>query len=351
MSLSLSIALIGHGAWGEKIARSLGNVSRARLSAVCDPSAQARQRARATAPGVRVAARLDEVLDADAAIIATPPESHARLAQAALEAGLDVMVEKPMALSLVEARRLERAGQSARRVLMVGHILEYHPAVVELRRLIAAGTLGEVRLVISERLGRSPTRHESAWWSLAPHDISVLRFLTGHTPARVALAGFGGSDVAAARIDCREGSLGLAHLSTVDAQKVRRVVVVGSERVAVFDDLNVERRLTLIDADQIGRARLADVVGLARGYVPGAHGAADVLDGVAPGRWLVAGAGQAIHVAPRAPLELEAEHFVAGVLDARPVQSNGQSGREVVAVLEAGQRALCEARPVEVALD
>lgn len=351
MTSSLSIALIGHGAWGEKIARTLGKVSRARLSAVCDPCDAARERARVAAPGARVASHLDQVLDADAAIIATPPESHARLAQAALEAGLDVMVEKPMALSLSEARRLEQTAHDAGRVLMVGHILEYHPAVVELRRRIVDGELGEVRVVVSERLGQSRSRHDGAWWSLAPHDISLLRFLTGHTPARVALSGFGGTDVAAARIECHEGSLALAHLSMIDAQKVRRVVVVGSERVAVFDDLEVERRLTLIDVAQIGRGRLDDVVGLARGYTPSAQSPAAVLDGVAPRHWLTHGAGVGIRVEPRAPLELEAEHFVAGVLDARPVQSNAQSGREVVAVLEAGQRALERGGLAEVALD
>ena len=353
---SVSIALIGHGVWGEKIARTLGRVPRASLHTVCDVSEPARQRAKAASPKVRVAACLDEVIEGDqarAVIIATPPASHAELALRAIEAGLDVMVEKPMALCLDQARRLEGAAREAGRVLMVGHILEYHPAVVELRRRIADGEMGEVQVVISERLSSSLSRHEDAWWSLGPHDVSVLRFLTGETPTRVAVSSLaaGPVNVAAARIECGQGSLGLAHFSLVDAQKVRRIVVVGSERVAIFDDLREEQRLSVVDVDDVGTARLADVVGLAREYSPARQSARDVLDGVAPNRWLPLGAGSGIRVEPRAALELEAEHFVSGVLDGRPVQSDATSGREVVAVLVAGQRSLEQGGFAEVALD
>lgn len=344
----VGIALVGHGAWGEKIASTLGRVRRARLDAVCDVSEAARERAACRAPGTRVAASLDEVLGegaARAAIIATPPSTHVELALTALEAGLDVLVEKPMALSLEEARALERAAEEAGRVLMVGHILEYHPAVVELRRRVAAGELGRLRLVISERLGSSQRRHENAWWSLAPHDVSVLRAITGLMPERVTLAGFTSDepsrpDVVVAKLEVGSGCLGLGHFSLVDAEKTRRIVVIGSEGVAVFDDLQAERRLRLFEPAELGVGRLDDVVGLAERFEPERRSAADVLDGVAPSRWLPLGTGAVIPLEPRAPLELEAEHFVAGVLDGAKVRSDAASGREVVAVLDAGQRSL-----------
>lgn len=352
----VSIALIGHGVWGEKIARTLGRVARASLHTVCDVSQLARRRARGAVPGVHTVARFEEVIERDqarAVIIATPPASHAELALRALEAGLDVMVEKPMALCLEQARRLEGAARDAGRVLMVGHILEYHPAVVELRRRIAEGEIGEVKAVISERLSDSRSRHENAWWSLGPHDVSVLRFLTGANPTRVAVSNFtaDAADVAAARIECGDGSLGLAHFSLTHAQKVRRIVVVGSECVAIFDDLRAEQRLRFVDARDVGRSRLVDVVGLARDYLPANQSPRDVLDGVAPSRWLPDGSGVGLTVAPRAALELETEHFVAGVLDGRPVQSDAASGRAVVAALVAGQRSMDLGGLAEVLLD
>jgi len=342
----VDIALVGHGAWGEKIATTLGRLPHARLAAVCDPSEQARARARASVPGARVTASLDELLGAGApraAIIATPPATHAALAQQALAAGLDVMVEKPMALRLDEARELEQVARELGRVLMVGHILEYHPAVLELRRRIAEGELGELELVVSERLGASPRRHENAWWSLGPHDVSVLRLLTGRSATRVRVAGWasdasGRPDVIAARLEVGEGALGLAHLSLVETRKVRRIVVVGSEAVAVFDDQRTGRQLVIFERAEV--TGLSRVLGLARAFDPARQSRSDVLDGVAPDLWLPLVGGREIRVEARPALEVEAEHFLAGVLGHDRVRSDAASGREVVAVLEAGQRSL-----------
>ena len=233
----LRLAVVGLGHWGEKLARAFGSVGRAEVSAVCDVALAARTRAAEVVPRADVAGSMSELLargGVSAAIIATPPATHAELGLSALEAGLDVFLEKPMSLTLDDACALERAAARAGRRLMVGHILEYHPAIVALSGMIRRGELGAIRLIVSERLGPSVSRHESVWWSLGPHDVSVMRFLTGVEPTRVSVAGT--DDVVAARIDAPNGMVALAHLSFDCPEKVRRTVVVGSEGVAVFDD-------------------------------------------------------------------------------------------------------------------
>lgn len=359
-SASVGVALIGVGNWGEKIAQSLSRVERVQLAEICDVSAAARARAAVLAPGARVVCDLDDVLgrqEARAVIIATPPATHAGLALRALESGRDVLVEKPMALSLEEARTLERAARETGSLLMVGHILEYHPAIVELRRRIALGQLGELRLIVSERLGSSPRRHENAWWSLAPHDLSVVRLLASAAPTEVRVAGWNnagdaGADVVAARVSVGAKPCAVLHLSLVDREKVRQLVVVGSEGVAVFDDLSPERMLRFYSAAELGRGRIDELVGKASEFDPARQSRFDVLDGVRPGRFLPTGPGLVVPLDRRPPLELEAEHFVRSVLDGTPVQSDAASGRAVVAVLEAGQSSLgAESEPREVATE
>jgi len=278
-------------------------------------------------------------------VIATPPASHAELALSALRAGHDVLVEKPMALSLADALLLEDAAAAAGRVLMVGHILEYHPAVVELRRRISAGDLGDVRLVISERTGPSVRRHEDAWWSLGPHDLSVMRLLSSREPKAVSVRGWSSdhptrADVVVARVDADGGVLGIAHLSTVAPKKVRRITVIGSEGVALFDDLARGRELCFFDRRTLGSTRTDDVVGMAQELLPADRDPTDVLDGIASDRWLPAAGGRALALAAGEPLMIEAQHFISGVLGQGAIQSDAASGRQVVAALEAGAASL-----------
>ncbi|MFO0569296.1 MAG: Gfo/Idh/MocA family oxidoreductase [Polyangiaceae bacterium] len=341
------VALVGAGAWGTRIQHTLLGLESVELCVVCDPSAAARDSAVALAPRVRVVSELSEVLargDLDAVFIATPPSTHAALALECLDAGLDVFVEKPMALGLREACALEAMAERRQRLLMVGHILEYHPAVVALGELVQGGSLGEIQILISERLGPSARRHEDAWWSLGPHDVSVLRKLVGE-PCRASVRGWPsdrapGAEVALGRIDLDGGGAALVHLSLVNRAKVRRIVLVGSSAVAVFDDLCPSEELRIFERSAVGEGRLADIVGNARGLLPRDRPEHDALDGVAPAKWLPVQGQRVIPVAMRAPLELEAEHFISGVLHRTPVRSDGASGRAVVATLEAGARSL-----------
>jgi predicted dehydrogenase len=244
-----------------------------------------------------------------------------------------------MSLSLEDARALERLSERTGRSLMVGHILEYHPAIAELRRRIARGELGEVRLIVSERLGPSQSRHENAWWSLAPHDLSVLRHLTGAEPLRVQVRGE--RDVAVGRVEASGGLVALVHASFAAGDKIRRITVVGTRAGAVFED-GARPSLRTFSLDR-GVERALE---LARAFSPPEALGRGSLDGVAPAAWLPGG-GSPIPIEPREPLMCEAEHFVEAVLDRAPIRSDAESGRRVVAALEAGQRSLASGGSIE----
>jgi predicted dehydrogenase len=335
----LGVALIGAGRWGQKLARALCATPGAELRWVCDPARVARERAAAIVPGAALGSDLDAALAdsrVSAVVIATPPRTHAALALRALAAGRDAFVEKPMTLGLADAFELERAARRSGRRVMVGHILEFHPAVAALRSAIAAGELGEVRLIVSERLGASPRRSESAWWSLAPHDVSLTRYLL-QREIRGVVAGPVGASVVA-RLDVDAGPSALVHLSDRVREKTQRVAVLGTGRIALFDDVApAAERLVFHDVPRERRAELAELAARARELSPrAARRADDPLDGFAPTRWVPPGPGTPRAVADREPLALEVAHFVAALRGTEPLRSDVESGRKVVAVLEAG---------------
>ncbi|MHC5115269.1 MAG: Gfo/Idh/MocA family protein [Planctomycetota bacterium] len=189
--MSARIAVIGCGHWGKNLVRTVNALGA--LAAVADPSAEARERAATLAPHVDQYDALAPVLaddSIDAVMIASPAEQHYEMASEALAAGKDVFVEKPMTIDVHEARDLVAQASAADRILMVGHLLEYHPAIVKLRELIAEGTLGKVQYVISNRLNLGKIRtEENALWSFAPHDIAVILRLVGAMPFEVVATG------------------------------------------------------------------------------------------------------------------------------------------------------------------
>ena len=170
------IALVGCGYWGKNLCRNFNAIGV--LSQVVDATEAGQANARAIAPGVAVSSSFDEVLEdpsIKALALATPAETHADLAVRAMEAGKDVFVEKPMALTLEDAEKMKAVADGNDRVLMVGHLLEYHPAVLKLRQLIDSGELGKINYVYSNRLNFGKVRtEENALWSFAPHDISMI---------------------------------------------------------------------------------------------------------------------------------------------------------------------------------
>ncbi|MFW6051102.1 MAG: Gfo/Idh/MocA family protein [Myxococcota bacterium] len=336
----LGVAVIGAGAWGKNHVRNFARMPGARLRHVCDADAEARRAVAAAHPGVAVAPEARAAFDdpsVAAVVIATDAPSHADLARAALDAGKDVLVEKPLALSSADAEALCELADANGRILMVGHLLLYHPAVDLLRRLVAEGELGDILYLTCQRLNLGVVRRdENAWWSLAPHDVSVANFLLGAEPEEVNATGAaflqverGVEDVVFATMHYPDRRLAHVHVSWLDPHKTRRITVVGSRKMAVFDDTSADQKLVVFDkgvepppatlsyAEGI-RVRTGDI------RIP------------------------ALRMAE--PLRREGEAFLESVRTREPPRADGRSGLAVVRTLEAGSRSMAAAgRGVEVA--
>jgi UDP-2-acetamido-3-amino-2,3-dideoxy-glucuronate N-acetyltransferase len=268
----------------------------------------------------------------DAVVVATPSSSHAELALGALDAGKHVFVEKPMATAFSDAFAVHARVRAKGRKLMVGHVLEYHPSIVRLEQLIRSGALGVPRFVCSERFGLAPSSDADVWWELAPHDFSLLRFLTGQEPEIV-----GARRVAADAIDAfvtlSDGSTARIAVGRAEQRrKSRLTMVVGTESVAVFDGLAGGGNLELM----CPRAGLeAWTKALANG--PGALDLRRELALANLSSVCCLKADTSIE-----PLAIEARHFVAAILDSAELRTDADNGLRVVAALDAGERSMLQ---------
>jgi predicted dehydrogenase len=242
------IALFGCGGWGRNLLRVLVADARARVVAVCDPRPLAQADAARLAPGAAIVGSLGEAIElgAEAAVIATPSPLHGALALEALDAGLDVFVEKPLATTIGEAERCTEKAAAAGRVGMVGHLLHYHPAVVRLLELAARGALGRLVRVDCERLSVTGREQATALWALGPHDLSVLVALDSSPPASIECAASPGGDRAVLEVGLESGATATIALSRSHATKERRIRVVGTSAVALFDDERAPDRVRIL---------------------------------------------------------------------------------------------------------
>jgi predicted dehydrogenase len=313
-----SIAVIGCGHWGRNLVRNFSELGALLLS--CDASPEGRAAAIKLAPQSTVVGDLAEVLEAEGVVgvvIATPAESHYQVARAALMAGKDVFVEKPLALTYEQGVRLVRLAEERRRILMVGHVLEYHPAIVRLLELVRAGTLGKVHYISSNRLNLGNVRREeNILWSFAPHDIAIILRLMGTTPIQI--SAHGGSyvqpniaDVTMTHMLFEDGVRAHIYVSWLHPFKEQRLVVIGSKKMASFDD--VTKQLVLYDQR------------------------VEVFDGQPAS---IKGAGETVEFAAEEPLRLECRAFLEAIKTRRAPLTDGYSGLRVLQVLEAAQRSL-----------
>jgi predicted dehydrogenase len=238
------IALVGCGYWGKNLCRNFYGLGA--LAAVVDSTENGHATARSIAPDARIASSFEDVLSDEkiqGVALATPAETHAELALKAMRAGKDVFVEKPMALSLDDAEDMKREAKVTEQILMVGHLLEYHPAVLKLREMIEFGHLGKINYIYSNRLNFGKVRtEENALWSFAPHDVAVILRLIGLSPVEVSSCGGsyltrGIADTTMSNLRFSDESRAHIFVSWLHPFKEQRLVVVGDKKMAIFNDV------------------------------------------------------------------------------------------------------------------
>lgn len=323
------VAVIGNGYWGKNLVRVFHELGC--LVLVCDTRESSRRDVEAQYK-VKTTGDFSSVIadaEVDAVVIAVPAVQHYALAKQALEAGKDVYVEKPLALRSTEGAELTELATREGRILMVGHILEYHPAILELRRLIREGELGRIQYIYSSRLNLGRLRtEENILWSFAPHDISVICSLLDETPEYV--ASHGGSYVNKGIFDttmttCQFHSGLQAHVfvSWLHPFKEQKLAVIGDKRMAVFDDVEPERKLVLYShrIDWLDRMPVA------------------FKDG-----------GEALPLPRSEPLKNECRHFIDCIIERVTPRTDGRNGTQVLEILEACERSLrTNGAPVKLA--
>jgi predicted dehydrogenase len=325
----IRIGVAGLGYWGPNLARNFGALGGCELAWLCDASPQALERLGRQHPQARTTDDLADLLgdaDLDAVVLATPVPTHAELAVRVLDAGKHCFVEKPLAISVADAEEAVAAADRAGKLLMVGHLLEYHPGVAKLKELSESGELGDLHYVYSHRLNLGKLRtDENALWSLGAHDISVLLHLLDEEPAEVAARGESYmhppvEDVVFCFLRFPSGRAAHLHLSWLDPHKERTFTVVGSKRMATFDDMALEGKVTVYDKGFDEPAR---------GYGEYITRSGDIYSPRLPNQ---------------EPLRIECEHFLECIRTGTTPRSDGRSGLRVVRVLEAAQAALDASR-------
>jgi predicted dehydrogenase len=331
---ALRVGVVGCGYWGSKHVRVLSALRSVSEVAVIDPNPRSREAMLAAFPASRAFADLDSALaHVDALVVAVPPRSHAEVALKALRHGKHVLVEKPLATSLAEARLLVSEARRSNAVLMVGHTFEFNPAVRELRKRLDRGELGELYYIQSARLNLGLYRSDvNVVWDLAPHDISIFNYLLRSTPTTVTAWGASHAaeveDLAFVRLDYEErGVTGYVHISWLEPKKVRRVTVVGSEKMAVYNDL-LEESLRIFDrgVERINREPPSHERPLSYRYG----------DIISP------------HIPVEEPLTLEDRHFIDCIHSGTVPETDGRDGLSVIAVLEAIDKSMRLGSPVKV---
>src|SRR5882672_625113 len=324
----LNVAVVGVGGWGKNLARNYFQIPDCSLKYICDLSPKRLEDLQRHLPGTAITTRFDDLLqDADlqACVIATTASTHYALAKAALRAGKDVFVEKPFVLEVNEAEELVRIAEQEGRILMVGHLLEYHPAVGRLKEMVSSGELGDIYYVYNQRVNLGTVRNdENALWSFAPHDIAALLYLLGKEPTAVTARGQsylrrGIEDVVFITLNFGDKALAHIHVSWLDPHKIRKITIVGSKKMVVFDDMESTEKLKVYDksADQnADYSTFAEYVTLRFGDITIPHLRIDE------------------------PVRLECQHFLECIRERRPARSDGRDGLRVVKVLAAAQRSL-----------
>ena len=318
--MNRDIVVIGSGYWGKNLVRNFFELEA--LLGICDISPAVRAGFTEKYAGIRIykdQAAVFEDPDVRAVAVATPAATHYAMVKAALNAGKDVFVEKPIALHYAEGQELVGLAQGKGRILMVGHILEFHPAIEKIKAMIEAGDLGKIRYIYSHRLNLGKIRtEENILWSFAPHDISIILLLLGEMPSEVVARGGtyltpGIPDATVTLLSFRSGTKAHIFVSWLHPYKEQKLVVVGEKKMVMFDDVSPTNKLLSYD-----------------------H-AIEWKDGQP-----IPHPEQAVPVAfeKREPLRTECLHFIECLESRRSPKTSGAKGLDVLKVLEACEESL-----------
>lgn len=318
----LRFGVIGWGYWGPKIARNLESLPHAIVSMVADSDVHRLASLKGNQAWIQATMRAEDIFDSDVdgVVIATPVRTHYRLAKEALLHGKHVLVEKPLTANVAEAEELAELAQKQQRILMVGHTFEYSPAVNELRKLVQSGDLGKIYCVEAERLNLGLFRNDiNVIWDLAPHDISILLYVLGKKPERIKVQAHAHlqphiHDIAHLDLSYADRMAAHIHISWLHPCKIRRVTVIGDEKMAVYDDTTPAEMIKVYNK---GADIHADPV------ISYRHGAIAIP-----------------HIDWIEPLRLECEDFAHAIRTGEQPRAHAGVGVEVVRLLAAAQEAL-----------
>jgi len=330
----IKFGLVGVGYWGPNLARNLSQVEGGSLEWVVDSDERALAKICKSYPHVRTSLRYQEMLESaavDAVVIATPAGTHYEIARACLDAGRHVLVEKPLAMSTRECDGLVELAERRNLVLMVGHTFLFSPPVLKLKEYVQAGELGDIYYAYSTRANLGQVRRDvNALWNLGPHDISILLYLLEQMPISVSAKGIdfiqeGIEDVVFLYMDFPGSTAAHVHLSWLDPGKIRKMTLVGSRKMVVYDDVSTDAKIQVFDKG-VDRISSPDAESF------GSFGEFQLL--------IRAGDVHVPKIAATEPLKLECQHFADCIANGAAPRTDGRHGRQVVQVLEAAEKSL-----------
>ena len=325
---NIRVGVVGCGYWGPKLVRNFQSIPGADMYMVVDLREDRLEHIRGLYPGIKTTTDYETLLRSpvEAVAVATPVSTHYRMAKAALLHDKHVLVEKPLTINSEEAKELIALAEERERILMVGHTFEYNPAVEYLKRFIADGELGRVYYINCTRVNLGIFQKDiNVIWDLAPHDVSILLYILGMTPNQVSARGAAYvqpniEDVAYVTLHFPNGVMADVRVSWLDPCKIRRITVVGSKKMIVYDDVEPNEKIKIYDkgvdappySDTVEEFRLSYRYG----------------DITTPA------------ISAAEPLEIECRHFLESIRTGTPARSNGQVGFQVVKILEGAQDSL-----------
>lgn len=339
MDSAMNVAILGCGYWGINYVRIFNELPESKVAVVCDQRAECLERVQQKFPNIALATEIDEALgsgEVDAAVVCTEAAAHYAIAFRCLEKGIPVLVEKPMTTKVHDAEILVNLAQAKKKTLMVGHTFLYNPGVQKVKSYIEQNGLGQIYYLYAQRTNLGPIRKDvNALWDLAPHDVSIFNYLLDSTPEWISAIGArvlhnSREDVGFITLEYPGNIIGHIHVSWADPNKVREVVVVGSNERIVFNDLNASEQVRVFEKG------IASTPCEAPNYGEYLFQMRDG-DIISP------------KIEPGEPLKNQASHFLKCIQGNQRPLTDGEEGLEVVKVMEAVDRSLAQ-RGAPVAL-